>query len=87
MRSTTSYLCKKLEKIHQDNTLEMLYQNHTKDNFISISRYDDFEIFEDYHCVEEQLKNNLSVSGLVVKLASTIYGVIVKKIGHSIFMK
>jgi len=79
MRSTTSYLCKKLEKIHQDNTLEMLYQNHTKDNFISISRYDDFEIFEDCHCVEERLKNNLSVSGLVVKLASTIYGVIVKK--------
>ena len=79
MRTTASYLCTKLQKINQDNTLEMLYQNSTKSNNTNNKRYDDFEIFEATEYVEERISNNLSLSGVAVKFTSTIYGVIVKK--------
>ena len=78
MRTTASYLCTKLQKINQDNTLEMLYENSTKSNNTNNKRYDDFEIFEATKYVEERIQNNLSLSGVAFKFTGTIYGVIVK---------
>jgi len=79
MRTTASYLCTKIEKIHQDNTLEMLYENHTEMKSTTLSRFDNFETFDNCEEVQDRIKNNLSFSGVVVKLATTTYGVVIKE--------
>ena len=79
MRTSTSYLMKKLQKIHQDNTLEIIYENLIDRSSSINNRYDDFQSFDSFQDVEDKIKNGLSFSGVVFVLATTVYGVIIKK--------
>ena len=79
MRTSVSYLVKKLEKIHQDNTLEIIYENHFDKCSTLSNRYDDFQSFDCFQDVEERIKNGLSFSGVIIVLATTVYGVIIRK--------
>ena len=79
MRTSTSYLMKKLQKNHQDNTLEIIYANHIDTASSFTNRYDDFQSFDSFQDIEDKIKNGLSFSGVVFVLATTVYGVIIKK--------
>ena len=78
MRTTVSYLTKKLEKIHQDSTLEILYDSHIKQDIERQVRFDDFETFDGLSEVKRRIDNNDSMSGVVIQLGKTMYGIIVK---------
>ena len=43
------------------------------------NRYDEFQSFDSFQDIEDKIKNGLSFSGVVIVLATTIYGVIIRK--------
>ena len=78
MRTTVSYLTKKLQKIHQDSILEILYDSHINANSKNQNRYDDFETFENLAEVNSRIQNNDCISGVTIIFAKPMYGVIIK---------
>ena len=78
MRTTVSYLTKKLQKIHQDSILEILYDSHINANSKNQNRYDDFETFENLAEVNSRIQNNDCISGVTIIYAKPMYGVIIK---------
>ena len=78
MRTTVSYLTKKLEKIHQDSTFEIIYDSHNKVGVNHQIRYEDFETFDSLSEARGRIDNNDSISGIVIQLGKTTYGIIIK---------
>ena len=78
MRTTVSYLTKKLQKVHQDSILEILYDSHINTDCKNQNRYDDFETFETLAEVNNRIQNNDCISGVTILFAKAIYGVIIK---------
>ena len=78
MRTTVSYLTKKLEKIHQDSILEILHDSYINTECKKQSRYDDFEIFDTLAGVNNRIQNSDCISGVTILFAKAMYGVIIK---------
>ena len=78
MRTTVSYLTKKLQKIHQDSILEILYDSHINTECKKQSRYDDIKIFDTLAGVNTRIQNSDCISGVTILFAKTMYGVIIK---------
>ena len=56
-----------------------MYDRHIETYSVSNNRYDDFETFDCFKDINDRIKNNLAFSGLVIVLATTVYGVIIKR--------
>ena len=77
MRTSVSYLVKKLNQIHQDNTLQLMYHNHVNVSQPS-TRYDDVVIYNDWNEINACIKNNAAISGVSLNGSEPMFCVIVK---------
>ena len=78
MRTTVSYLTKKLQKIHQDSILEILHDSYINTECRKQSKYDNVEIFDTLAGVNNRIQNSDCISGVTILFAKTMYGIIIK---------
>ena len=78
MRTSVSYLVKKLNQIHQDNTLQLMYDNHVNNLNQSHARYDDVVIYDNLNEVDVCITNHSPLSGVSLNGREYVFCVIVK---------
>jgi len=66
-----------MKQIHQDNTLQLMYDNHVNVSQTH-ARYDDVVIYDDWNEINDCIKNNAAISGVSLNGNEPMFCVIVK---------
>ena len=79
MRTSTSFLLTKLQRLHRNCAMEHIHTSFNSMNTPSYERYNDVVIYNDISDVNNNIENGESISGVVIEKKQPVYCVVTHK--------